>query len=118
MGFGHLAHDRQTKPCSVGATGDEGFEEMIPDVGWWTATLVMHRQYQAVRSVMRANLDTATGRRGMDRVEDEIVQRTAHLLGIETSFFAVELALEYDMLRAGEVGMGGNAGIEKGAEGD
>jgi hypothetical protein len=116
MGCGHLAHDRKAKPGPIGAARHERLEQMIADVRRRSCALIMDRQDQAVGFAHCRDPDEASGRRRVDRVQDEVVEGAPHLIGIEVCVASITAAFELDLLCRGEIGMRCDARVEKRVE--
>ena len=57
-------------------------------------------------------------RGGLDSIEDQVVDRAAHLIGVKTGRRFIGLACEADTLRASQLGMPAGAAVQKGTQCD
>ena len=103
MRVGDLAHDRQPEAGAIRPAGDERLEQLVADFRGRPGTLVANRKDEIVAIMPRGDEDGCPRGRGLDRVEDEIVERAAHLIRIERRLLVVRHAFERDRLRAREL---------------
>ena len=118
MGCGHLANNRQPQSRSVRATCYEWLEQLVADVAGWSGALVSNRQNQVSGFVTRGDQDPAFCRGGLDGIEDQVVDRAAHLIGVKTGLRFICLACKHDSLRASQLGMQAGAAIQEEAQCD
>src|ERR1700733_16074544 len=116
MGARDFAYDRQAQPGSIRPPGDERLEEALANIFGNARPRVADPHAKLALTTACLHRHRATRRSVLDRVQNQVIERTTHLANIKLGRHAAVLdgaALQRNALRSRKFAMRFDCSVEK-----